>query len=59
MIAVINLLNQENDIGGSVSCGGEMRNAYKISVRKPEVNRPLEKLALDGRILKWILNNTV
>jgi len=36
-----------------------MRNAYKISVRKPEVNRPLEKLALDGRILKWILNNTV
>jgi hypothetical protein len=31
---------------------GEMRNAYKILVRKPE-----EKTDIDGRIiLKWILN---
>jgi hypothetical protein len=36
---------------------GEMRNAYKILVRKPEAKRALgEDLDLDGSIiLKWIL----
>jgi hypothetical protein len=34
---------------------GEIRNAYKI-VRKPEGERPLKNLGVDGRILlEWIL----
>jgi hypothetical protein len=28
---------------GHVACMGEMRNAYKILVRTPEGNRPLER----------------
>jgi hypothetical protein len=34
---------------------GEMRNAYKILVGKSEGKRPLANLAVDGRILEWIL----
>jgi hypothetical protein len=39
-----------------VICIGEMRNAYKILVRKPEGKSPLKDLGIDGRIiLEWIL----
>jgi hypothetical protein len=35
---------------------GEMRNAYKMLVGKPEGKRSLEHLGVDGRIiLEWIL----
>jgi hypothetical protein len=41
---------------GHVARKEEMRNAYKIFIVKCEGNRPLEDLALSGRItLKWIL----
>jgi hypothetical protein len=40
---------------GHVTCMGEIRNAYKILVGKPEGKRPLEDLGTDGRILRWIL----
>jgi hypothetical protein len=41
---------------GYVTHMGEMRNAYKILVRKPEWKRQLRGLDIDGRtILKWIL----
>jgi hypothetical protein len=34
----------------------EMRNAYKILVKKPEGKRPCETLVVNERIiLKWIL----
>jgi hypothetical protein len=34
---------------------GEIRNAYKILVGKPERNRPLADVCIDERIkLKWI-----
>jgi hypothetical protein len=34
----------------------EMRNAYSILVRKPEVKDHLEELSVDGKIiLEWIL----
>jgi hypothetical protein len=29
------------NFAGYVTCTGEMRNAYKISVRKPDGKRPL------------------
>jgi hypothetical protein len=39
-----------------VVCIGEMGNASKILVGKPEGKGPLEYLGIDGRItLKWIL----
>jgi hypothetical protein len=34
---------------------GEVRNAYKMLVRKPEGRDHLEDLGMDGRILEWIL----
>jgi hypothetical protein len=34
---------------------GEEKDAYRISVGKPEGKRKLGGLAVDGRILKWIL----
>jgi hypothetical protein len=41
---------------GHVAHRGEMRNAYRISVRKPEGKGPLEHLGVDGKIiLEWIL----
>jgi hypothetical protein len=33
----------------------EIRNAYKILVRKPEGKRHAEDLGIGGRILEWIL----
>jgi len=34
----------------------EMRNAYKILVRKPEGKRPHRRLYVDGRIIsEWTL----
>jgi hypothetical protein len=30
---------------------GEMRNAYNIFIRKPEMRRPLGTLGIDGRII--------
>jgi hypothetical protein len=30
---------------------GEMRNAYSILVGKPEGNRPLVRLGIDGKII--------
>jgi hypothetical protein len=37
---------------------GNMRNAYKILIRKPEGKKPLGRLCVDGRItLDWILKN--
>jgi len=35
---------------------GEMRNAYKILVRKPEGKTPRD-LGVDGKILEWTLGN--
>jgi hypothetical protein len=41
---------------GQVACMGEMRNAYKISVGKPEGKGMLENLGTDENILlEWIL----
>jgi hypothetical protein len=41
---------------GHVACVGEMRNAYKILVRKPEERNLSEDLSVAGRIiLEWIL----
>jgi hypothetical protein len=41
---------------GHVARIGEMINTFNISVEKPERKRPLEDLAVDGRIiLKWNL----
>jgi hypothetical protein len=38
---------------------GEMRNAYKILVAKPEGNRDSEDLRVDGKIiLKWMSSGT-
>jgi hypothetical protein len=35
---------------------GEIRNAYRILVGKPEEKNPLEDLGVDGRItLRWII----
>jgi hypothetical protein len=35
---------------------GDMRNLYKVLVRKYEGKRPFEKLGIDRRIiLEWIL----
>jgi hypothetical protein len=34
---------------------GQMSNAYKILVGKPEGKRPLGKLRSEKAILKWIL----
>jgi hypothetical protein len=31
---------KEDKMAGHVACMGEMRNAYKIFIRKPEVTRP-------------------
>jgi hypothetical protein len=36
---------------GHVASMGEVRNAYKILVRKHEVKRPHRRLGVDGRIL--------
>jgi len=37
-------------MGGA--CGmGEMRNAYKVLVRKSEGKTPLKRLGIDGRLL--------
>jgi len=35
---------------GQVACMGEMRNAYKILVGKPEGKRLLGRPSIDGRI---------
>jgi hypothetical protein len=43
-------------MSGACSAHGEIRNAYKILVGKPEGKRPLEDEGLDWKIiLKWIL----
>jgi hypothetical protein len=34
---------------------GDMRNAYKILVAKPERKRPAKDLGVDGRIIGWII----
>jgi len=45
---------------GHVACLGDMRNAYKIFVGKPEGMNHLEDVNIDGKIiLKWILKNMV
>jgi hypothetical protein len=36
---------------GNVACKGELRNAHKILVRKPEGKNQYEDLGIDGRIL--------
>jgi len=38
-------------MGGHLACMGEVRNAYKISVGKPEGKSHLEDLSIDGRII--------
>jgi hypothetical protein len=46
---------KEDEMGGACSIMGEMRNAYKILVAKPEGKNHSEDLDVDGRvILKWI-----
>jgi hypothetical protein len=35
---------EEDEIGGACSTNGEKRNAYRLSVRKPEGKRPLGRL---------------
>jgi hypothetical protein len=39
---------------GQVGCMGEKKNAYRISIGKPEGNRPLERARLRGRTNKRI-----
>jgi len=34
----------ENDMGGTCTCMGEMRKAYKILVQQPKGKRPLRRL---------------
>jgi hypothetical protein len=42
---------------GHTACRGEIRNAYKILVRKYKTKKHLRDLGIDGRIiLKRILN---
>jgi len=36
---------------GHVARTGEMRNVYKVLVRKPEGKRPLEEIGVGGRII--------
>jgi hypothetical protein len=40
---------KENEMGGACSMYGEMRNAYKILVGKPEGKRPLGRIRQMGR----------
>jgi len=41
---------------GHVECMGDMKNAYKNLVRKPEKKNHSQDLGVDGSIiLKWIL----
>jgi hypothetical protein len=40
---------------GHVARKGEVRNSYNILIGKPEGNRPLKDLDIDGRLtLEWI-----
>jgi len=42
---------------GYKACMGEIRNAHRILVGKPQWKRKFERLRVDGKIsLKWILN---
>jgi hypothetical protein len=42
-------------MGRHIAGMGKKRNAYRISVGKPEVKKPLEDLEVGGRIiLKWM-----
>jgi len=38
-------------MGKHVTCTGEMRNAYKILVRKPEGKRPLRRPRCNRRMI--------
>jgi hypothetical protein len=41
---------------GYVARIGKLRNGYKILVGRPEANRPIKDLDVDGKIiLEWIL----
>jgi hypothetical protein len=42
-------------MGGDIARMGEIRNAYKIRVGKPEGNRPLGRPRHGRIILEWIL----
>jgi hypothetical protein len=42
---------EENEMEEACSTFGEMRNAYKILVRKPEGKSNLKDLGTDGRII--------
>jgi hypothetical protein len=39
------------ELVGHTACMGELRNAYKIIVRKPEVNRSLGAVHISVRII--------
>jgi hypothetical protein len=48
---------KETQVAGNTAHRGDMRNAYKIFVGKPEGKRPLGRPCISMRIiLKWILN---
>jgi hypothetical protein len=38
-------------LAGHVACMGEMRNAYRIFISKPEGSDHSEDLSIDGRII--------
>jgi hypothetical protein len=47
---------KEDEMGRTCSTNGEKRNAYRISVGKPEGKRPLGRPRRRGRIiLEWML----
>jgi hypothetical protein len=41
---------------GHVECKGQILNAYRIFIGKPEGKRPLGRLDVDGKtVIEWIL----
>jgi hypothetical protein len=52
------MIISEDKTVGCVAWVGDMRNAYKILVGKPETKRPLKNLGVDRRIILELVLGT-